>query len=270
MAESGHDFSSSDQPSNPPPVKSPAHYRDIASINRSNISSDLSGLNSSTEHDQMFELASSIKQEVSCERRVDRALNNEDNAHQADSKTESVNLFSHLQKATTSEEVEVLSSHQSTGVDILGELGQRLCSNTKYINTARMSSIHALMKRVNTPRTVLGVVGGTGHGKSSLINALLEETKLVPTNCFRACTAVVTEISWNPSDNPDHRYTAEVEFISIEDWDLELEYLVHDLVSSSGEVSSDVRRTLTHNRSRAITTRTSAYKVKPLVYNSHL
>ncbi|KAI1419467.1 hypothetical protein F5Y12DRAFT_793764 [Xylaria sp. FL1777] len=31
-----------------------------------------------------------------------------------------------------------------------------------------------------------------------------------------------------------------------------------------------VRRTLTHNRARAITTRTSAYEVRPLVYNSYL
>jgi predicted GTPase len=40
--------------------------------------------------------------------------------------------------------------------------------------------------KVNTP-TVIGVVGNTGAGKSSVINALLEEERLVPTNCSE-CT----------------------------------------------------------------------------------
>ena len=30
---------------------------------------------------------------------------------------------------------------------------------------------------------VLGVVGNTGAGKSSVINAMLDEERLVPTNC---------------------------------------------------------------------------------------
>ncbi|TGJ81074.1 hypothetical protein E0Z10_g7676 [Xylaria hypoxylon] len=109
----------------------------------------------------------------------------------------------------------------------------------RCIETVRTSSINSLKERANTPRTVLGVVGGTGHGKSSLINVLLEEDKLVPTNCFRACTAVVTEISWNSSDDPDHRYIAEVEFVSVEDWDRELGCLFHDLNASSGGPSSE-------------------------------
>lgn len=52
-------------------------------------------------------------------------------------------------------------------------------------------------------------------------------------------TAVVTEISWNPSDDPAHRYVAEIQFISADDWDRELECLFHDAVASSGEVSSE-------------------------------
>lgn len=35
---------------------------------------------------------------------------------------------------------------------------------------------------VNTP-TIIGVVGNTGAGKSSVINAILDEERLVPTNC---------------------------------------------------------------------------------------
>ena len=73
------------------------------------------------------------------------------------------------------------------------------------------------MELAKAPDFVLGVVGSTGTGKSCLINALLGEAQLVPTNCVRACTAVITEISWNPSDNPEEKYIASVEFISPEE-----------------------------------------------------
>lgn len=86
-------------------------------------------------------------------------------------------------------------------------------------------------------RTVVGVVGNTGAGKSSVINAMLEEERLVPTNCMRACTAVVTEMSYNDSTNPAAKYRAEIEFIKPEDWQRELKIL---FVS----ISSQARRNL--------------------------
>ncbi|KAI1363707.1 hypothetical protein F5Y08DRAFT_354221 [Xylaria arbuscula] len=143
-----------------------------------------------------------------------------------------VNTFPCLQKAMNSEDAEVLCSHQSTGAAILEELAQKLSSNTNCIDHARMSSINDLRKTAQTPKMVIGVVGNTGHGKSSLINALLEEDKLVPTSCFRACTAVVTEVSWNPSNDANHQYTAEIGFISPDDWGRELRFLFHDVESS--------------------------------------
>ncbi|KAJ3579022.1 hypothetical protein NPX13_g1542 [Xylaria arbuscula] len=143
-----------------------------------------------------------------------------------------VNTFPCLQKAMDSEDAEVLCSHQSTGAAILEELAQKLSSNTNCIDHARMSSINDLRKTAQTPKMVIGVVGNTGHGKSSFINALLEEDKLVPTSCFRACTAVVTEVSWNPSNDANHQYTAEIGFISPDDWGRELRFLFHDVESS--------------------------------------
>ena len=38
--------------------------------------------------------------------------------------------------------------------------------------------------KVDTP-TIIGVVGNTGAGKSSVINAMLDEERLVPTNCSK-------------------------------------------------------------------------------------
>lgn len=67
-------------------------------------------------------------------------------------------------------------------------------------------------------------------GKSSIINALLDEERLVPTNCMRACTAVITEISYNDQSVP---YQAAIEFIDKADWAKELKILFDDLIDSS-------------------------------------
>ena len=63
---------------------------------------------------------------------------------------------------------------------------------------------------------------------------MLDEERLVPTNCMRACTAVVTEISWNHEEQP---YRAEIEFITAADWRKELEILYSDLLDANGNVS---------------------------------
>ena len=59
------------------------------------------------------------------------------------------------------------------------------------------------------PFTVV-VAGGTGAGKSTLVNALLG-SEVLPTSCMRACTAAVIEVGWPepggapPSRPPDPR-----------------------------------------------------------------
>lgn len=78
-------------------------------------------------------------------------------------------------------------------------------------------AINKLIPQAQRKRTIVGVVGNTGAGKSSVINALLDEERLVPTSCMRACTAVVTEMSYNTSKDPNKKYHAEIEFVSRDD-----------------------------------------------------
>lgn len=93
-------------------------------------------------------------------------------------------------------------------------------------------------QNTDTP-TIIGVVGNTGAGKSSVINAILDEERLVPTNCMRACTAVVTEMSYNNSIDPGAKYRGEIEFIKPSDWEKDIKASLSELLDDHGEVSRD-------------------------------
>jgi hypothetical protein len=104
---------------------------------------------------------------------------------------------------------------------------------------AWIEAIDKLIPQARRKRTIVGVVGNTGAGKSSVINAMLDEERLVPTNCMRACTAVVTEMSWNDSRDPSSKYRAEIEFISHDDWKKEVATLIKEFLTESGAISRD-------------------------------
>ena len=62
-------------------------------------------------------------------------------------------------------------------------------------------------------KTTIGVFGKTGDGKSSLINAILDEEGLLPTGTLDACTSVIIQVEAGAERD---QYTATIEFISKE------------------------------------------------------
>ncbi|KAK1640177.1 hypothetical protein BDP81DRAFT_403669 [Colletotrichum phormii] len=111
------------------------------------------------------------------------------------------------------------------------------------------------------PRFVIGVLGDTGSEKSSPINAVLDEERVVPTNCMRACTAVIMEISWNDSDNPNMDYRAEIDFITQAEWTAVVAALHRDILDNRGMLSVDIRN--------ADSDAGIAYSVLKAVYPKH-
>ncbi|MGH0187763.1 UNVERIFIED_CONTAM: hypothetical protein FKN15_026602 [Acipenser sinensis] len=70
----------------------------------------------------------------------------------------------------------------------------------------------------------IGVFGKTGAGKSSLINALVNERDLLPASTSGACTACFIEVQAHEKAT----YKAEIDFITEEDWKQELLCLVEN------------------------------------------
>lgn len=132
--------------------------------------------------------------------------------------------------------VEIMERGIKRGLDLLDKITTSMSTAENEETKAWMAQIDKIRKQAEVQRTVIGVVGNTGAGKSSVINALLDEERLVPTNCMRACTAVVTEISYN--SETDHAYRASIEFISESDWLKELKGLYQDLFDEYGDMKN--------------------------------
>lgn len=79
---------------------------------------------------------------------------------------------------------------------------------------------------------MIGVIGKSGDGKSTLLNAVLKEDHLLPGHGYLACTAVPIQIcSSEETSNRGGKYKAEVEFVSKQEWLTELKCLLDDAKS---------------------------------------
>ncbi|KAK7940372.1 hypothetical protein WMY93_003698 [Mugilogobius chulae] len=95
--------------------------------------------------------------------------------------------------------------------------------NTKYDNHQNTKLNAFLRNKIwdlwTEKRDLVGVFGKTGAGKSSLINAIIEEKSLLPTGSLMACTTAMIKVEANTKNN---KYEAEIEFLSKEEWKDEL------------------------------------------------
>ncbi|KAJ7786657.1 hypothetical protein B0H16DRAFT_1491220 [Mycena metata] len=92
-------------------------------------------------------------------------------------------------------------------------------------------------KAVQRPYKV-AILGRTGAGKSTLVNALLEQ-RVLSASASGACTAVTTEISYR--DVPT--IEAVVEFISREQWAKDLGRLIEDVTDTTVDKEEEVTDT---------------------------
>lgn len=148
----------------------------------------------------------------------------------------------HIETILNQQDPELLGRAVARSVEVLNELQEKFSPYAASNADAQSwkQAIEKLIPQAEQTRTVIGVVGNTGAGKSSVINAVLNEENLVPTNCMRACTAVVTEISWNDSMDTSAKYRAEIEFINRADWEEELAVLMKDFLTEDGAVSRGI------------------------------
>ncbi|THZ13554.1 hypothetical protein D6C91_07788 [Aureobasidium pullulans] len=149
--------------------------------------------------------------------------------------------ITHLQAMAKANSAEKLEAGVKQGISALDSLAQSFELSKETADAEQwLRQIELVRQEATGARTVVGVVGNTGAGKSSVINAILDEERLVPTNCMRACTAVVTEMSWNPSEEESSKYRAEIEFIKPDEWQKELRVLFNEIFDGGGNISREV------------------------------
>ncbi|PKX94685.1 uncharacterized protein P174DRAFT_431590 [Aspergillus novofumigatus IBT 16806] len=99
--------------------------------------------------------------------------------------------------------------------------------------SALEAAIHVPTGDTDWGDAISGLLGSwaTGAGKSSLINAIIDEKGMLVTNCMRAAT----EVAYN--DGP-RRYKAEVHFIQLEEWNRELEIMCHEMLDENPDINA--------------------------------
>ncbi|XP_016528982.1 nuclear GTPase SLIP-GC-like [Poecilia formosa] len=100
-------------------------------------------------------------------------------------------------------------------------------------NTKLNAFLRNKIKDLETDRRELvGVFGKTGAGKTSLINAVIEEKKLLPLGDVDACTSVMIKVEANMCNT---KYEAHIEFITRKEWKDELWSIKHYLEVTTNE-----------------------------------
>ncbi|KXZ52701.1 hypothetical protein GPECTOR_9g747 [Gonium pectorale] len=98
-----------------------------------------------------------------------------------------------------------------------------------------LKELEDLRRMCGVQPIVIGIVGTTGAGKSSLLNALLGREGLLPTSGMHASTACAIEVSYHDS----HQYKGSVEFMT----EAELHTFVGRLLSDATDEDGGIKMT---------------------------
>ncbi|XP_071084790.1 nuclear GTPase SLIP-GC-like [Haliotis cracherodii] len=135
----------------------------------------------------------------------------------------------------------VSSAHISRCEEILHLLGNATSEENRegdctIVQKAR-KDLEKIRQHGDPPEITVAVYGDTGSGKSSLLNALLDQPSLLPTaGMGRACTSVVIKIEENKTSS---NFEADIAFLTAEDWKTELNVLKRDQEQSDSENDED-------------------------------
>uniref|UniRef100_A0A3Q2E0F6 Nuclear GTPase SLIP-GC-like n=1 Tax=Cyprinodon variegatus TaxID=28743 RepID=A0A3Q2E0F6_CYPVA len=116
-------------------------------------------------------------------------------------------------KRSTEKEAVILNHVKNT----IGSIAAKLYDQD---DTRLSTFLKNKIKNLETEKKELvGVFGKTGAGKSSLINAVIEEKMLLPSGSVDACTSVMIKVE---SNRYNEKYELVIEFITPEEWEDEL------------------------------------------------
>uniref|UniRef100_UPI0037E8E0F8 LOW QUALITY PROTEIN: nuclear GTPase SLIP-GC-like n=1 Tax=Semicossyphus pulcher TaxID=241346 RepID=UPI0037E8E0F8 len=135
-----------------------------------------------------------------------------------------------LQRDITFSEKSMLSEVKKVMGDVYNKLQHK--DKTK-LNAFLKGKINDLETE---KRELVGVFGKTGAGKSSLINAIIGETDLLPSGSVTACSTVMIKVEANMKSL---KYEAEIEFITKEEWKEDLWFLLTFTVNDADRDEQD-------------------------------
>ncbi|TGO33956.1 hypothetical protein BHYA_0219g00130 [Botrytis hyacinthi] len=121
-------------------------------------------------------------------------------------------------------------------VKILEEAAEHGDTFMRAATACLKAALFQIYKEKRDCQMHIGFLGGSGTGKSSVINALLGERHLLPVSHEEAATAVIVEISYNNIDEPDCLYRAYVEGVS----EAEIRKELNELYEDKAKWDSDV------------------------------
>lgn len=114
----------------------------------------------------------------------------------------------YLERLTAHASIEQLESGVSAGIRLLETLQAPLHSALGPDTQAErwLEAIHDLRDKAKPSRSIIGVVGNTGAGKSSVINAILEEERYASPDHSLVSNTVSSSYSSNRSTGQPHSY----------------------------------------------------------------